>query len=113
MTEGDQAGGLDHAAKLPSVTRLRGGDRVVEDLSLLEQGAERSTCTAQLGDKIRPLLQLEVAQPAADQPVADVADPVAEEVADRLELLRFDESLEGRTIALLQDLDELPNQLLV
>src|SRR4029077_2817832 len=47
------------------------------------------------------------------EPVADVADPVAEEVADRLELLRFDESLEGRTIALLQDLDELPNQLLV
>ena len=66
----------------------------------------------QLGGEVRPLPQLGVADPAADQPVPDVAHPVTEQVADRPELVS-DDALEGRGVALLDRRREPLNGLLI
>ena len=104
---------LEHLAKPLGVAAVRRLDRGVERRLVLEQSAQRCAGGPELGGEIGPLAQLRVAHPAADEPVVDMADPVAEQMADRLELVLLDDALERCGVPLLDRRREPLHRLLV
>ena len=107
-----EAGAADDLSDLRRLVSVRRGGRRLEGTLIAHEHRERPSRSLQLDEELGPLDE-RAAEPAADEAIADHADPMAEQMPERRDVERFDDPVEALAIALLDGGGELLEQPLI